>query len=145
MQENWKEKKTLNIRTTMKPVLVGVLAMVIKGQEKMKGFEIRGRIKAFSKLAKKFRWVLETRKYWLLLTSTWTLLFRRSKIERKWKEGLVPRELKKSYRIEKLWNMKVTVIPVIIGALGTVNKWLVKALEDLEKTGRVETIQSLRR
>ena len=45
-------------------------------------------------------------------------------------------ELKK-----KLWNMKVMVIPIIIGALDTATKGLVKGLEDLEIRGRVETIQ----
>ena len=38
--------------------------------------------------------------------------------------------------------MKVTIIPIVIGALGTVTKGLVKALEDLEVGGRVETIQT---
>ena len=37
---------------------------------------------------------------------------------------------------------KVTVIQIVIGALGTVTKRLVKGLEDLEITGRVETIQT---
>ena len=41
--------------------------------------------------------------------------------------------------IKKLWNMKVTIVP--IGALGTVTKGLLKGLEDLEIGGRVETIQ----
>ena len=38
--------------------------------------------------------------------------------------------------------MKVTVIPFVTGTLGTVTKELVKGLEDLEITGRVETIQA---
>ena len=38
--------------------------------------------------------------------------------------------------------MKVTVIPIEIGTLGTVTKGLVKGLEDLEIRGRVETIQT---
>ena len=38
--------------------------------------------------------------------------------------------------------MKVTVIPVVIGALGTVTKGLVQAVEDLEIRGRMETIQT---
>ena len=42
--------------------------------------------------------------------------------------------------LKKLWNMKVTVIPIVIGVLGTVTKGLVKGLEDLEIRGRVETI-----
>ena len=37
--------------------------------------------------------------------------------------------------------MKVTVLPIEIGALDTVTKGLVKGLEDLEIRGRVETIQ----
>ena len=32
---------------------------------------------------------------------------------------------------KRLWNMKVTVIPVVIGALGTITKGLVLGLEDL--------------
>ena len=40
----------------------------------------------------------------------------------------------------KLWNMQVTIIPIVIGALGTVTKGLLKGLEDLEVSGRVEAI-----
>ena len=42
--------------------------------------------------------------------------------------------------LKKLWNMKVTIIPIVIGVSGTVTKGLVQGLEDLEITGRVETI-----
>ena len=35
--------------------------------------------------------------------------------------------------------MKVTIIPIVIGAFGTVTKGLLKGLEDLEAGGRVET------
>ena len=38
--------------------------------------------------------------------------------------------------------MKVTVIPVVTGTLGTVTKELIKGLEDLEIRGRGETIQT---
>ena len=38
--------------------------------------------------------------------------------------------------------MKVTVIPVIIGALGMVLKGVVRGLEELEIGGRAETIQT---
>ena len=31
-----------------------------------------------------------------------------------------------------LWNMKVTIIPIVVGAFGTVTKGLLKGLEDLE-------------
>ena len=44
--------------------------------------------------------------------------------------------------VKKQWNMKVTVIPIIIGALGTIIKELVQGLEDMEKRGRVEIIQT---
>ena len=36
--------------------------------------------------------------------------------------------------------MKVTIVPIVIGAFGT-TKGLLKGLEDLEVGGRVETIQ----
>ena len=44
--------------------------------------------------------------------------------------------------LKKLWNMNVTIIPIVVGALGTVTKGLVKGLEDLEIRGRVERIQT---
>ena len=44
--------------------------------------------------------------------------------------------------LKKLWNMKVTIVPIVIGALGTITKGLLKGLEDLEIGGRVETIQT---
>ena len=44
--------------------------------------------------------------------------------------------------LKKLWNMQVTIIPIVIDAFGTVTKGLLKGLEDLEVGGRVETIQT---
>ena len=44
--------------------------------------------------------------------------------------------------LKKLWNMQVTITPIVIGAFGTVTKGLLKGLEDLEVGGRVETIQT---
>ena len=44
--------------------------------------------------------------------------------------------------LKKLWNMKGTIIPIVIGAFGTVSKGLLKGLEDLEIGSRVETIQT---
>ena len=44
--------------------------------------------------------------------------------------------------LKKLWNMQVTIIPIVIGAFGTVTKGLLKELEDMEVGGRVETIQT---
>ena len=43
--------------------------------------------------------------------------------------------------LKKLWNMKVTIIPLVIGAFCTVTKGLLNGLEDLEVGGRGETIQ----
>ena len=40
--------------------------------------------------------------------------------------------------------MKVTVIPIVIGAFGTVTKGLIKGLEDLEIGGRMEIIQIIK-
>ena len=44
--------------------------------------------------------------------------------------------------LKKLWNMDVTIIPIMIGAFVTVTKGLLKGLGDLEVGGRVETIQT---
>ena len=44
--------------------------------------------------------------------------------------------------LKKIWNMKVTIIPIEIGAFGTVIKGLLKRLEDLEVGGQVGIIQT---
>ena len=56
-------------------------------------------------------------------------------------------EKKAKYRdlareLKKLWNMKVSIVPIVIGAFGAVTGGLLKGLEDLEVSGRVETIQT---
>ena len=38
--------------------------------------------------------------------------------------------------------MKVTIVPIVIGALGTITKGLLKGLKDVKVGGRVETIQT---
>ena len=43
-----------------------------------------------------------------------------------------------------LWNMKVTIIPIVIGALGTVPQGLIRGLEELEVEGLAETIQTIK-
>ena len=43
---------------------------------------------------------------------------------------------------KKLWNIEMLVIPVVVGALGTITKGLEQGMEDLEIRGRVETIQT---
>ena len=44
--------------------------------------------------------------------------------------------------LKKLWNMKVTNIPIEIGAFSTVTKGLLNGLEDLKVKGRLETTQT---
>ena len=43
---------------------------------------------------------------------------------------------------QQLWNMKVTIIQIVIGALGTVTKRLLKGVKDFQVRGRVETTQA---
>ena len=43
--------------------------------------------------------------------------------------------------LKKLWNMNVTIVPIVIGTLGTITKGLLKGMEDLEVGGRADTIQ----
>ena len=38
--------------------------------------------------------------------------------------------------------MEMKIMPIVIGALGTVTKVLVQGMEDLEKLGRVETVKT---
>ena len=47
-----------------------------------------------------------------------------------------------SSELKKLWNMKVTGIPIVTCAIGTIPKRLLKGLEDLEIGGREGTIQN---
>ena len=58
------------------------------------------------------------------------------------------KECKKKYKyldlgreFKKLWNMKVTIVPIVIGALGPMTKRLLKGMVELEVGGGVETIQ----
>ena len=44
--------------------------------------------------------------------------------------------------LKKLWNMKVTIMPIVIGIFGTVTQGLLKGVEDLEVGSWVETIQT---
>ena len=44
--------------------------------------------------------------------------------------------------LKDLWNMKVMILPIVIHALSTETEGLLKGLEDLEMTGRVETIKT---
>ena len=43
--------------------------------------------------------------------------------------------------MKKLWNMNVTMTPIVFGALGTVFNDQEKRHEELEIRGRIETMQ----
>ena len=42
--------------------------------------------------------------------------------------------------LKKLWNMKMMVVPIVVGALETVSKGLEKRLEELKIRERTDTI-----
>ena len=44
--------------------------------------------------------------------------------------------------LKNVWNMKVTMILIVISAVVTVTKGLAQGLKDLDIIGRVETIQT---
>ena len=50
------------------------------------------------------------------------------------------RQLKKN----KLWNMRMTVIPMVVGAIGTVPKDIEKRLEIREKTETTQNTAQLK-
>ena len=56
--------------------------------------------------------------------------------EKKDKYLALARELK------QLSNMKASIVPIVIGAFGIVTEGLLKGLEDLEVSGRGETIHT---
>ena len=51
-------------------------------------------------------------------------------------------ELTSELKKKKLWNMKVTTIPIVIGALAIVTKGLIQVLKGLKIRKRFETIQT---
>ena len=69
-----------------------------------------------------------------------TLLSRRTAINLKESEKR-DKYLDPTRELKKLWNMQVTIVPIVIGALGTLTKGILKDLEDLEVGGQIETIQ----
>ena len=51
------------------------------------------------------------------------------------KRGISTTTLLENFK--KLWNIKMTIVLIVIGAFGTITKGLLKGLEDLEVGGRV--------
>ena len=47
-----------------------------------------------------------------------------------------------AWNLTKLWDLKLTIIPIVIGAFDTATKGLVQGLEDLEIKEQEETIQT---
>ena len=45
--------------------------------------------------------------------------------------------------LKKLWNIYATIIPIVIGAFGTVTKGLLKGMEGLEIRGQLDTIATI--
>ena len=74
------------------------------------------------------------------LTMMWKILIADHRIKLKEYEKNKYHNLARELR--KLWNMQVTIIPIVIGAFGTVTKGLRKGLEDLEVVAWMETIQT---
>ena len=58
------------------------------------------------------------------------------------KRNKINRNLDLGREVEKLRNMRITVIPIVVGALGILPKRLKLRLNKLEIKGRIETIQT---
>ena len=59
--------------------------------------------------------------------STYCLGRPQNETDRMWKE-IITLTLLENWK--KLWNMKVTIIPIVVGAFGTITKGLLMGLED---------------
>ena len=55
--------------------------------------------------------------------------------------GNMDKYLNLARELKKPFNTKVTVVPIVINALGTVSKGLERRPKELEVRGRIETIQ----
>ena len=44
--------------------------------------------------------------------------------------------------VKTLWNIRVTMIPIVVGVLGTITEGLEKRMEEVETSGRIETKQT---
>ena len=57
----------------------------------------------------------------------------------------IDKSLNLTKELKKLWNMKVTVIRIFVGILGTVDKSLERRLDELEIRGCLEHSKESRR
>ena len=61
----------------------------------------------------------------------------------KFKENKIrANDLDLTRELRKPWNMKMTVISIVISSLGTMPKGMEKRLEELVIKGRIETLQT---
>ena len=151
-----RELKNLgNMKVTAIPVVIGVLDTVTKGLiQRLVVLEIKQRMKTTQTTTllgsvRILRRVLETcshsdssRKQ---SANAGMKNSQMSKMiiminKRKRKERWIFKSCKRS---KKLCTMKVMVIPIVIDALGTIPKGLIKDLGGLEIRGQVETIQTI--
>ena len=90
------------------------------------------------------RYVIQTRRRDFVLVNfvvLWILLFQRITVKIREDEKL-NKYLDLARELKKLCNMMVTVIPIIVRALGTVPKNQEKRLDELEIKRKTETIQT---
>ena len=59
-----------------------------------------------------------------------------------WYREKKDKNLKLARELRKLWNIKVTVIPIVIGMFGIVPKVLERGLEELKIKEQIEIIQT---
>ena len=143
-----KKNKLWNMKVTVIPIVTGALGTVPKGWlRELIASEIGGRIETIQtaaslRSARQMRRVLKTWRDLLSLRLQWkTISWRWSEKLTRFNNNNNNKYLDLARELKKLWNMKVTIVLIVIGAFGTITKGLLKGLEDLEVGGRVETIQ----
>ena len=151
------------MQVTIIPIVIGAFGTVTKWLLKgLEDLEVGGRVETTQttpllRTARILRRVLETWGDLLLLSLQWCekLWVNNNNRICKIVDFAVPAdhriklkecEKKDKYldlarELKKMWNMKDTIVPVGIGAFGTITKGLLKGLENFEVSGRVETIQ----
>ena len=148
LEESWKRIKYLNANVLeknwwsikVKIIWIIIVALwtipkrLINGLENL---ETKGQVKTFQT-----KEILRSVRIQRRVYETWRDLL---SLKILW-ETTSQRLCEKLWRMQgnwkKLWNMQVTIIPIVIGAFGTVTKGLLKGLQDLEVCGRVETVQT---
>ena len=148
------------MKLTIISILISAFGTVTKGLLKgLEYLEVGGRARtiqttALLRTARILRRVLKTWVDLLSLKSQWKAIRKKKRIC-KIVDFAVPAdhriklkecEKKDKYldlakELKKLWNMKATIVPIVIGAFGSITKGFLKGLKDSEVGGRVETIQ----